>query len=77
MEVHPSYDFTNNEWHSLPDAEIISITEERSRYKISRTNRYGGDTRSLAMIGITIANANDVNNVHGQLKIIQQIISVV
>ena len=44
LEVHPSYDFTNDEWNILPEVEIISIIEEREWYKILRTNRYGGDT---------------------------------
>ena len=77
MEVQPSYEFTNNEWNRLPEAERISITEEKERCKRSLTNRYGSDTSSLAMSEIKTANANDVNTVHVQLKIIQQIISAV
>ena len=29
LEVHPSYDFTDDECHRLTDTEIINITEER------------------------------------------------
>ena len=47
LEVHLSYDFTNNEWNRLPEAEIIMITEEMACYKRSRTNRYVDDTRSV------------------------------
>ena len=61
----------------MPEAEIISIIEERAQYKISRTNRYGGDTSLLEISGITTANANDANTVHGQLKILQKRISAV
>ena len=51
---------------------MIIITEERARYKISRTNIYGGDTISVAMSEITAVNANDMNTVHCQLQILQQ-----
>ena len=67
LEVHPSYEFTKDECHRLPEAEIIRITEERSHYKIPCTNRYGGDTSSVAMSETTTANENDVNTVHVQL----------
>ena len=75
--VPPSYYFTDNECHRLPEAEIIRITEEMKRYKISCTNRYADDTRSVAMSEITTANENDVNTMHVQLQILQQRISSV
>ena len=50
MEFHPSYEFTNNEWNRLTELERLKITEERERYKISHTDRYGGDTRSVAIV---------------------------
>ena len=59
----------------LPEADRIRITEERAQYKISRTNRYGDNTSSLAMSEITTVNVNDVNTVKGRLQILQQIIS--
>ena len=77
FQVHPSYEFTNNEWHRLTEAERIIITEERENYKRSRTKRYGGDTISLELSEITTSNTNDVITVHIQLKILQQIISAV
>ena len=77
LEVHLSYDSTNNEWHRLPEAKIISIIEESSWYKRSRTNRFGGDTSSVAISEITTSNANYVNTVRNQLQILQQIISAV
>ena len=40
-------------------------------------NRYGGYTSSVAISEITTENYNDMNTVHVQLKIIQQIISAV
>ena len=54
-----------------------NIIEERARYKISRTNRYGGDTSLVEISEITTANANDANTVHGQLKILRKRISAV
>ena len=65
LEVCPSYDFTNDEWHSLSEEKRIRIIEERVHYKISCTNRYGGYTGSVAMSEITAANTNDVNTVQG------------
>ena len=38
IEVHPSSDFTIDEWFRLPEAERIRIREERTWYKISRGN---------------------------------------
>ena len=72
MEVRPSYDFTNDEWHRLPEEEIIRITEEMARYKISCTSRYGFDTVSVSMSEITTENENDVNTVQSQFQILQQ-----
>ena len=70
LEVHLSYDFNDDGWHMLPEAEIIGIRERRKQYKRSRTNRYGGDTRSVSISEITASNTNDVNTVQGQLQII-------
>ena len=75
LEVHLAYYFTNNEWHRLPNVEIIRIVDERERYKISRTTRYGGDTSSVEIIEITTENENGVNTVQGRLQILQQRIS--
>ena len=55
--------------------EVIRIINEREWYKISRTNRYGGDTSSVEIIEITTENENGVNTVQGQLQILQQKIS--
>ena len=55
----------------------MRITEKRVRYKRSLMNRYGDDTSSVAISEVTTANSNDMNTVHGQLQILQHLISEV
>jgi uncharacterized membrane protein YgcG len=44
MEVHPAYQFTDQEWNLLPEAERTCIIDERNAYK---RKRQGNDDRSL------------------------------
>ena len=44
MEVHPAYQFNDQEWNLLPEAERNRIIDERAAYK---RRRQGTDDRSL------------------------------
>ena len=72
VEVHPSYEFTDQEWHNLPHAERNRVIDERARYK--RNKRSGGVENRSVISEITTTNQAD-NDLHGQLLSLQHRIS--
>ena len=72
IEVHPSYEFTDEEWHNLPFAERDRITDERARYKRYRTNR---SLDNASVISEVTTNSQVGKGLQGQLRSLQHRIS--
>ena len=70
IEVHPAYDFTDDEWFRLPEAERSRITDERTRYKRARTNRYA-DQQSVAMSEITTTDNIEMQRLSNRISAVE------
>ena len=66
IEVHTDYEFTSEEWFSLPEEEMIRIREERKQYK-----------RSLGNDNKTVVRKITTGGVQDDIRSIQQRISAI
>ena len=65
--VNIAYDFTTDKWFRLPEAEMIRIREERTRYKRSR----GNDDKTVVSEITTGGVQDDIRSIQQRISEIE------